>query len=131
MSNIVKKVVNVTKPTTPTKAVVGAGDIGAVSAVPVSAVSVSNFMRVYRKKSTFKDATPTDFWYSGTRADGLSVICNFKCDITTDSSAFEISNIIGNVKTKTEKVKGIEYTNLTYYIISCDFTEIEGEPLPL
>lgn len=93
--------------------------------------STKNSMTVYRKKSTFKGATETDFWYSGTRSDGLSVICNFKCEVPTNSSAFVISNVNGNVKSKVEKVKGIEYTNLTYYINSCDFDEIPGEDLPL
>lgn len=97
----------------------------------VNADGTKTTMRVYRKKSTFKGATETDFWYSATRSDGLSVICSFKCPIETTSAAFEISNIVGNVKTKVETVKGIEYTNLTYYIQSCDFSEIEGEELPI
>lgn len=101
------------------------------SAVNINTLSVNNVMKVYRKRSTFKGATENDFWYSGTRSDGLSVICNFKCEIPTKSAAFEITNIVGNVKSKTETVKGIEYTNLTYYINSCDFSEIKGEPLPL
>jgi len=94
-------------------------------------VSAPSKMRVYRKKSTFKGATDTDFWYSGTRSDGHSVICNFKCEIPTQSGAFEICNIVGNLKSKEATVKGETYTNYTYYIQSCDFSEIEGEDLPL
>lgn len=88
-------------------------------------------LRVYKKKSTFKGATDTDFWYSATRSDGNSVICKFKCDIPTDSMAFEIYNIIGNFKKKEVTVQGETYTNYTYYINSCDFSEIEGEELPI
>lgn len=88
-------------------------------------------LRVYRKKSTFKGATDKDFWYSATRSDGASVICKFKCDIPTESGAFEISNIVGNFKKSEVTVKGETYTNYTYYINSCDFSEIEGEELPI
>lgn len=93
--------------------------------------SVTNKMRVYKKKSTFKGATDTDFWYSATRSDGNSVICKFKCQVPTDSSAFEISNIVGNFKKKETVVQGKTYINYTYYINSCDFSEIEGEALPV
>lgn len=93
--------------------------------------NVSVSMRVYKKKSTFKGATDTDFWYSATRSDGSSVICVFKCPIKTDSKAFEISNVIGNLKRREVVVKGETYVNYTYYINSCDFHEIEGEELPL
>lgn len=96
-----------------------------------SATPVSTRLRVYKKKSTFKGATDEDFWYSATRSDGSSVICKFKCDIETNSMAFEISNIIGNFKKKEVEVKGETYINYTYYINSCDFHEIEGEELPL
>ena len=96
-----------------------------------SATPASTRLRVYKKKSTFKGATDEDFWYSATRSDGSSVICKFKCDIETDSMAFEISNIIGNFKKKEVEVKGETYINYTYYINSCDFHEIEGEELPL
>lgn len=88
-------------------------------------------LRVYKKRSTFKGATESDFWYSATRSDGNSVICKFKCEIPTDSMAFEISNIVGNYKKKEVVVQGESYTNYTYYINSCDFYEIEGEELPL
>ena len=91
----------------------------------------NNKLRVYRKKSTFKGATETDFWYSATRADGNSVVCKFKCDILTNSAAFEISNIIGNFKKKEVTIHGETYINYTYYINSCDFSEIEGEKLPI
>ena len=90
-----------------------------------------NKLRVYKKKSTFKGATENDFWYSATRSDGNSVICKFKCDIPTESMAFEISNIIGNFKKKEVIVQGETYVNYTYYINSCDFSEIEGEVLPI
>ena len=88
-------------------------------------------LRVYKRKSTFKGATDTDFWYSATRSDGNSVICKFKCQIPTDSTAFEISNIVGNFKRKEVTVHGEDYINYTYYITSCDFSEIEGEDLPV
>lgn len=93
--------------------------------------AASGKLRVYKKKSTFKGAADTDFWYSATRSDGNSVICKFKCDILTDSMAFEISNIIGNFKKKEVVVQGETYTNYTYYINSCDFSEIKGEELPI
>lgn len=86
-------------------------------------------LRVYRKQSTFKGATQNDFWYSATRSDGVSVNCVFKCDIPTDSGAFEIAYIKGNMKEKKVIVKGEEYTNVTYYITSCEFYEIEGVDL--
>ena len=86
-------------------------------------------LRVYRKKSTFKGATPDDVWYSATRSDGSSVNCVFKCDIPTDSAAFDIAYIKGGKKEKKVIVKGEEYTNVTYYITSCEFYEIEGEDL--
>lgn len=88
-------------------------------------------LRVYKKKSTFKGATDADFWYSATRSDGNSVICKFKCDIPTGSMAFEINNINGNFKKKEVVVQGETYINYTYYINSCDFSEIEGEELPV
>lgn len=86
-------------------------------------------MRVYRKKSTFKGATAEDFWYSATRSDGKSVNCVFKCEIPTTSAAFDIAYIKGQMKTKEVDVKGETYTNITYYITSCEFYEIEGEDL--
>lgn len=88
-------------------------------------------LRVYKKKSKFKGATESDFWYSATRSDGHSIICKFKCEIPTESMAFEISNIVGNYKKKEVVVQGESYTNYIYYINSCDFWEIEGEELPL
>lgn len=96
-----------------------------------SATTPANRLRVYRKKSTFKGATDTDYWYSATRSDGASVICKFKCPIESESGAFEISNIIGNLKRSEAVVKGETYINYTYYIISCQFHEIDGEELPL
>lgn len=95
---------------------------------------VPTVLRVYRKKSTFKGATDTDFWYSATRSDGNSVICKFNCDIPEDFEklgAFEISNIVGNAKMKEVVVKGETYKNYTYYIKSCTFSEIPTEDLPL
>jgi Autophagy-related protein 27. len=88
-------------------------------------------LRLYKKKSTFKGATDSDFWYSGTLSNGCSVIAIFKCEITTKSSAFDIANIIGNLKVKEVTHKNETYTNYTYYINSCDFIEIEGEDLPV
>ena len=101
------------------------------SAQNVNNKKVATRLRVYKKKSTFKGATDEDFWYSATRSDGNSVICKFKCPIETDSMAFEISDIVGNFKKQEVTVKGETYTNFTYYIQSCTFHEIEGEPLPL
>lgn len=91
-------------------------------------------LRVYKKQSTFKGATENDFWYSATRSNGDSVICKFNCDIPEDIQklgAFEISNIVGNSKMKEVVVKGETYHNYTYYIKSCDFSEIPTESLPL
>ena len=89
-------------------------------------------LRVYRKKSTFKGATESDFWYSATRSDGCSVICKFKCQVPENiGSAFEIYDIVGNMKRKEVNVKGEVYINYTYYINECKFAEIEGEPLPI
>lgn len=89
-------------------------------------------LRVYRKKSTFKGATDTDFWFSATRSDGNSVICKFKFGVPEEmGAAFEIDNIVGTFKRKEVVVKGEKYINYTYYIKSCDFYEIEGEPLPI
>lgn len=87
-------------------------------------------LRVYKKKSTFKGAGDDDFYYSATRSDGASVICKFKCDIESTSSAFEIYDIVGNYTKKEVNVKGETYINYTYYITSCKFREIVGEPLP-
>lgn len=89
-------------------------------------------LRVYRHKSTFKGATEKDFWYSATRSDGYSIMCKFKCPVLSESNAFEISNIIGTFSRKVaEDAEGTLYTNFTYYINSCDFSEIEGEELPI
>ena len=93
------------------------------------AVQKLQTMRVYRKKSTFKGAAPDDFWYSATRSDGKSVNCVFRCEIPTQSAAFEIAYIKGQMKSKTVEVKGETYENITYYITSCEFYEIEGEDL--
>lgn len=103
------------------------------SASNVSAESAHNqkdFLTVYKKKSTFKGAGENDFWYSATRNDGASVICKFKCEIQTDSLAFEITDIVGTCTKKEVEVKGEKYINYTYYITSCNFREIQGEPLP-
>jgi len=86
-------------------------------------------MRVYVKQSTFKGATAEDVWYSATRSDGCSVVCVFKCPVPTKSKAFEIGNIRGGKKEKQVEVKGEVYNNITYFIDSCDFFEIEGEDL--
>ena len=92
---------------------------------------VTNALRVYRKKSTFKGATENDFWYSATRSDGSSVSCKFKCPIETESAAFEIYDIMGNLKRKEVTIGKEVYTNYTYYITACKFREIPAEPLPL
>lgn len=89
------------------------------------------FLRVYKKKSTFKGAKDTDVWYSATRSDGNSISVVFKCPITIDSQAFEISDVVGTMKKKEVIKDGESYTNFTYYVSSCTFSEIKGEPLPL
>lgn len=88
-------------------------------------------LTVYKKKSTFKGAKDTDFWYSATRSDGSSVSVVFKCPIETESVAFEISNVVGTMKKKEVIKDGETYINFTYYVTSCDFGEIVGEELPL
>lgn len=98
---------------------------------PKSAEPKSALLRVYKKKSTFKGAKDTDVWYSATRSDGNSVSVVFKCPIKTDSQAFEISNVVGTMKKKEVIKEGETYTNFTYYVSSCDFSEIVGEELPL
>lgn len=108
--------------------VVGKEVVANESATSESAVVKG--LRVYKKKSTFKGAGDDDFYYSATRSDGCSVICKFKCEIATTSNAFEIYDIIGNMAKKEVVVKGETYTNYTYYITSCKFREIVGEPLP-
>ena len=90
-----------------------------------------SFLRVYKKKSTFKGAKDTDYWYSATRSDGNSVSVVFKCAVETDSQAFEISDVIGTMKQKEVIKDGETYKNFTYYVSSCTFSEIKGEPLPL
>lgn len=102
-----------------------------VSAHCVEREDGTPFLTVYKKKSTFKGATDEDFWYSGTLSNKQSVKCVFKCEVPTKSMAFEISNVVGNMKDKTVVVKGETYTNSSYYISSCNFHEIKGEPLPL
>lgn len=96
---------------------------------------VSARLRVYRKKSKFKNNSGDEFWYSATRQDGASVICKFRGNGIPEQfkneGAFEIDNIIGTFKREEVNVKGEVYINYTYYINSCDFYEIEGEPLPL
>ena len=88
-------------------------------------------LRVYKHLSTYKGATDKDFWYTATRSDGCSVKCIFKCPVQTESMAFEISNVVGNPQTKEVIKNGETFTNFTYYITSCDFSEIEGEELEL
>lgn len=88
-------------------------------------------LRVYRKKCNYKGAKDGEFWYSATRSDGSSVSCVFKCPIETDSTAFEITDVVGTMKMKTVVSGGETYNNYTYYITQCTFNEIEGEPLPL
>lgn len=88
-------------------------------------------LRVYKHKSTFKGASDNDFWFTATRSDGSSIKCIFKCTITTDSMAFEISKVKGSMSVKNKVEKGETFTNYTYYITSCVFSEIEGEELEL
>lgn len=91
--------------------------------------TTNNSMKVYRKTVKINGREVTV--YSATRSDNSSVSLIFKCPITTESVAFEISNVIGNLKLRRNTKDGIDYTNYTYYITSCDFAEIKGEPLPL
>lgn len=91
-------------------------------------------LRVYRKKSTFKGATEKDFWYSATLSNGNSAILKFKKGLAVpDLPAFEVSNVIGQDKSAPVKDDegNVIYDNHIYYITSCDFHEIKGEPLPL
>ena len=100
----------------------------------VSAESAAKTLKVYRKKSTFKGATDTDFWYSATLSRGASVILKFDKRLKVpDLPAFEISNVVGNAKHQpiNDDDGNLVYDNYTYYVTSCDFTEIKGEPLPL
>lgn len=93
--------------------------------------AVKQSLKVYKKKSTFKGAKDTDVWYSATRSDGNSISVVFKCPIETDSQAFEISDVVGSMKQKEVIKDGETYKNFTYYVSSCTFSEIKGEPLPL
>ena len=97
----------------------------------VNEQSAKDFLRVYKKKSTFKGAKETDVWYSATRSDGNSVSIVFKCPITTESVAFDITKVVGTLKKKEVIKDGETYTNFTYYVTSCEFNEIVGEELPL
>lgn len=97
----------------------------------VNESAVKDFLRVYKKKSTFKGAKDTDVWYSATRSDGSSVSVVFKCQIETDSLAFEITDVVGTMKRKETIKDGETYINYTYYVSSCNFREIVGEELPL
>ncbi len=101
---------------------------------PLSAPVEKPFLRVYRKKSTFPGAKPTDYWYSGTRSDGTSVTVIFKCGIPQDyqnEGAFEITDVIGTAKKETVEKGNEVYTNFKYYITSCNFREVVGGELPL
>ena len=89
------------------------------------------YLKVYKKKSTFKGAKSDDVWYSATRSDGNSISVVFKCDVETDSSAFEITDVVGTFKEKTVIKDNETYRNFTYYVTSCTFREIQGESLPL
>lgn len=86
-------------------------------------------VKVYRKnvKVNGKEVTI----YSGTRSDGSSVSFVFKCPIETESAAFEVSDVIGQLKLRKATKDGVEYNNYTYYVSSCKFSEIKGEVLPL
>ena len=88
-------------------------------------------LRVYRKKSNFKDSRDGEFWYSATRSDGNSIILKFKGITPPDSPAFEIGEVKGQLKSKEVVVKGETYINFTYYITECNFYDIEGVDLPL
>lgn len=99
-----------------------------------SAANASVKLRVYRKESEFKGEGADKYWYSATRSDGCSVRCKFNCSIPEEFQelgAFEISNTVGNYKMKEVTKKGETYTNYTYYIKSCKFSEIPVENLPL
>lgn len=106
---------------------IGAG--GEVVSITESATAKS--MKVYRKKATFKGAKETDFYFSATRSDGIGVIIKFKCKVLSESMAFEISDVIGTLKNTQNEKNGKIYNNFVYYVTSCTFSEIQGEPLPL
>lgn len=90
-------------------------------------------LRVYERESDYKndDGTPKK-WYSATLSNGHSCNVVFKCTIPPDmGKAFEISNVWGNMKSKEVIKKSETYTNYTYYVTQCDFSEIPAEILPL
>ena len=96
-----------------------------------SAVSSGRYLTCFKKKSTFKNATDTDFWYSATSSKGDSIICKFKNELPQGlGSAFIILDIMGNFKKKEVEYKGENYTNYTYYINSCVFSDCPSEELP-
>lgn len=90
-------------------------------------------LRVYERESDYKDDDGNKKkWYSATRSTGESVNVVFKNEIPEHiGKAFEISNVMGNLKRKEVTKKGETYTNFTYYVSSCDFSEIPSEILPL
>lgn len=101
------------------------------SAEAQAAIESGRFLTVYRKKSTFQNASDDDYWYSATNKDGNSIICKFKNKVPENlGSAFIIFNIMGNSKRKEVEVKKETYINFTYYITSCCFSDIPSEELP-
>ena len=94
-------------------------------------ISARKYITVFRKKSTFKGATDNDYWYSATREDGCSVIMKFKNEVPKGlGSAFIVFDIYGNAKKKNVEYKGEEYTNYTYYIEKCGFSDCPSVELP-
>lgn len=96
----------------------------------------NDFLTVYRKKSTFKGATDTDFWYSATLSDGKSAILKFDNSLEIpDLPAFAVKDIKGQAKHKPvyseENPEEIIYDNMVYYIKECKFLEIPSVDLPL
>lgn len=83
-------------------------------------------LKVYRKKGQW------GYWYSATRSDGHSINVVFDKDLEVpDLQAFEIFEVVGNLKEKTVEKGDVTYENYTYYVSKCRFEKIQGEELPL
>ena len=92
----------------------------------------ASVLTVYQKDSKYKDENGNiKHWYSATLSDGRSCNVVFRCEVPTKSKAFQIFNVVGQAKNKTVEKDGQTYNNVTYYVSTCEFQEIKGEPLPL
>lgn len=104
-----------------------------VATESVQSAQPATKLRVYERESDYKDENGNPKkWYSATLSNGHSCNVVFKCPIPENiGKAFEISNVWGNMKSKEVIKKSETYTNYTYYITSCDFSDIPSEALPL